>query len=95
MVSERYTDAEGNDREAIGRQLALYFLRHRSIAIVSRIEELKISGGTAANVVLRAAMAGTGERALLDLATDARRFELELELEGSDWRLIGARWDAG
>jgi hypothetical protein len=92
MVSERYLDAEGNDREALGQKLRLYLLRHRHIAIVSRIEELTITGGTAARVVVSAAMAGSGESAL-DLDADARRFELELELEGDDWRLIGARWD--
>ena len=92
MVSERYLDAEGNDREAIERQLRLYFLRHRSIAVLSRIEELTVYGGTAARVVVRAALAGRGD-GVLDLDADAVRFELDLELEGDDWRLIGARWD--
>src|SRR5690606_10234068 len=92
MISERYADARGNDRDAIDRQLRLYFLRHQAIVIASRIEALTISGDTAASVVLKAAMAGRGE-SVLDLDASARRFELELELEGDEWRLVGASWD--
>lgn len=91
LVSERYRDAEGNDRAAIDRRLRLYFLRHRHIAILSTIEELAIAGGSAARVVLTATLAGTGQ-SVLEVGTEALRFELELELEDGDWRLIGASW---
>lgn len=91
MISERYRDGEGNDRAAIDRRLRLYFLRHRHIAILSTIEEVAIAGGSAARVVLTATLAGTGQ-GVLDVGTEALRFELELELEGGDWRLIGASW---
>lgn len=91
MISERYVDSQGNDRAAIGRRLGLYFMRHRHIAIISTVEELAISGGSAARVVLTATLAGTGQN-VLDLGAEALRFELELELEDGAWRLIGARW---
>lgn len=91
LVSERYRDAEGNDRAAIDSRLRLYFLRHRHIAILSTIEEVAIAGGSAARVVLTATLAGTGQ-SVLEVGAEALRFELELELEDGDWRLIGASW---
>lgn len=91
MISNRYFDAEGNDREAVGRRLRLYFLRHRNIVIASNVEELVVSGGTAATVVLTAGMVGRGG-GTLDFGAERLRFELELVEDGGEWLLIGARW---
>lgn len=91
MISERYVDAEGNDRDAVDKRLRLYFLRHRNIVIASDIEELIVSGGTAARVVLTAGMAGR-DGSPLGFSAERRRFELELEQDGGEWLLIGARW---
>lgn len=91
MISENYTDARGNDRKAIDQQLRIYFLRNRNIVLASSIDELTMIGGTAANVVLTAAMAGRNGGAF-PFGADGYRFELELELGGDRWLLIGARW---
>lgn len=91
MISERYVDAEGNDRDALDKRLRLYFLRHRNIVIASDLEELTVSGGTAARVVLTAGMAGRDGSAL-GFSADRLHFELELEQDGGEWLLIGARW---
>lgn len=91
MISERYVDGDGNDRSAVGQRLRLYFLRHRNIVIASDVEELAVSGGTAARVVLTAGLAGRDASAL-GFSAERLRFELELEQEDGEWRLIGARW---
>ena len=91
MISERYTDARGNDRSNLEQTLRALFLRNRNIVLVSKIDELTIIGETAAQVRLTAGMTGAGD-GVLGLSADAYRFELELENDGDGWMLIGARW---
>lgn len=90
-ISGNYADARGNSRKDIGDTLFVYFLRQKNVAIVSTIDQITISDGSAAELILTVAMAGTNDGAL-GLSADAYRFELELEKLKSEWLLIGARW---
>ena len=91
MISENYADARGNDHSAIDGMLRFYFLRQQTVSLVTKIDEISVSGGTAADVVLTVGMAGTnnGESGF---TADAYRFHFELENDGDDWVLIGAKW---
>jgi len=91
MISPAYIDGRGNRRNDIENLLRFYFLRMNSVALIARIEELNIIGDTAAELVLTVAMAGTHD-GTLGFSADAYRFEMELELDGDDWLLLGARW---
>ena len=91
MVSENYADARGNDRQALGKILRLYFLRQKSVALVVKIDELTIVDETAAEILITAAGVGTTTRAL-GVNADAYQFSLELEKDDDEWFLIGARW---
>ena len=95
MIAKRYADARGNDKEDIGQRLRLWFLKSRNIVLASKIDNVTVLGDTAAQVLLTAGMAHTGDEAgdgILGLTADAYRFELQLENDGDAWRLIGARW---
>jgi hypothetical protein len=91
MVSPAYADARGNSRDDIGNLLRLWFLQQSGAALLTRIDELAVHDGTAANVVVQVAMAGTDNGAL-GLTADTQRFELELVRDGEDWLLLSARW---
>ena len=91
MLSENYADARGNDYEAVGQMLRFYFLRQDSVVLISKIDEIAVSGSTAALVTLSVGMAGANDAAL-GFSADAYRFELELEQGDDDWLLIAARW---
>lgn len=91
MISPSYTDARGNTRGDIENMFRLYFLRADSIALLTRIEELQVLGDSAAELVITVGMAGTNG-GVMGFSADAYRFEMELEREGDDWLLIGARW---
>lgn len=95
MISANYADSRGNDRDDIDRLLRLLFLRNESILLVSQVDELTMVGNagdaSAATVLLTVGMAGS-DSGILGLNADAYRFELELERQREDWRLIGARW---
>lgn len=90
-ISASYSDARGNDRKRIGDVLRGLFLRQKTVALVTTVDSIDLLGGSAANLDLTVAMAGTGSTAF-GLRADAYRFALELEKEDDEWRLIGARW---
>ncbi|MEE8220848.1 MAG: hypothetical protein V3R21_03745 [Woeseiaceae bacterium] len=91
MISENYADARGNDRDAIDKLLRFYFLRQKAVVLVMKIDEMTITDGTAAEILLTVAGIGTTSRAL-GVNADAYQFSLELEMDEDEWMLIGARW---
>jgi hypothetical protein len=90
-ISPAYIDVRGNSRDDIDKLLRVYFFRQNTITLLSNIDEVNVIGGTAAEVSMTVGMAGTNSSAL-GISADAYRFELELELDGDDWKLISARW---
>jgi len=90
-ISPAYVDARSHGRDDIDKLLRLYFLRQNKVALLGRIDDVRIIGETAAEVSVTVAMAATNNSAL-GLSADAYRFELELEHDGDDWKLISARW---
>ena len=91
MISPAYADARGNQRDGIENILRWYFLRMNNVQLVTSIEDITVIGDTAAEVVLKVAMAGTHD-GVLGFSADAYRFALELERSSDDWQLISARW---
>ncbi|MEW7981215.1 MAG: hypothetical protein AB2813_15930 [Candidatus Sedimenticola endophacoides] len=78
------------------KRLALgYFLRHKSIHLLTQIERIELLDEERARVVLFVAMAGSpleGVEQLLNLRADLHRFELDLVLEQAQWRVARAHW---
>lgn len=91
LISKDYADGRGNDHKSIGQMLRLYFLRQRSVALLTTIDEIILSENTAALLRLTVGMAGTNNSAL-GISADAYNFELELQANDAQWLLIGARW---
>ena len=91
MISPAYADARGNSRDEIESLFRLYFLRQNSIALLTKIESLRIIGDSAAELELSVGMAGTND-GVLGFSADAYRFEMELERDGDEWLLISGRW---
>jgi len=91
MISPAYSDARGNSREDIENLFRLVFLRQNKVALITRIDELQVHGGSAANVSIDVGMAGTDDN-VLGFSADAYQFAMELEKDGNDWLLISARW---
>ena len=71
--------------------LRIYFFRQNSIALLTSIDSIEVSGETAATVVVSIGMAGT-QNSALGISADAYKFEFELVKPDDDWLLIGARW---
>lgn len=90
-VSPAYSDARGNGRDDVEDLLRIYFLRQDRVEFIPKIDSISVIDGTAAELELTVAMAGTNSAAF-GISADAYRFELELEADDGDWRLIAARW---
>lgn len=91
MIAENYADARGYDRTQIGNLLRIYFLRQKSVGLVSTINDIEVMGNSAAMVNLTVVMAGMNANTP-GFRADAYNFELELENSDDEWMLIGARW---
>ncbi|MDH3532917.1 MAG: hypothetical protein OEO82_08300 [Gammaproteobacteria bacterium] len=91
MIAPAYADARGNTREDIENLFRLYFLQQQKVALLTRVDAIRVFDDTAAELVLDVGMAGTSD-GMLGFSADAYRFEMELEKEGDDWLLMSARW---
>lgn len=91
MISDRYSDRQGNDRASVGALLRAIFLRQQSIKLLTRVESLQVFDDSAAEVTMTVGMAGSNN-SRLGFSADAKRFVLELERSGGEWQLIAAQW---
>lgn len=91
MISDNYADSRGHERDDIDRLLRLHFLRNPDSAVAAKIDDVTIIAGTAASVSLTAGVLGD-DGGTFGFSADAWNLELELEKNGDDWLLIGARW---
>jgi hypothetical protein len=96
LISPAYIDGHGNTHDDVSRLLRLQFLRQQDIVLLTTIDSVSVSAGTAAAAEVTVGMAGS-DSSLLGFRADAYEFELEFETDGnpssySDWRLVSARW---
>ena len=94
MISPAYADARGNDRNDLDDRFRLLFLRTEPMTLLTRVEEITVIDGSAAEVKLDVGMAGRDDLSALGYNASAYRFELELMHDGDAWQLISARWGA-
>ena len=94
-VSEAYKDASGNDRRALLGLAAGHFMRHQSVYLLVRVNDVILSEPNKAQVDAFVALAGQPIRdatALPELRADLFRFDLRLRDEDGDWRITAADW---
>jgi hypothetical protein len=91
MVSDDYADPRGNRRADIENMFRLYFLRAHDIKLLTRIDDVRIIGESAAELDLTVGMAASHD-GVLGFSADAYKFEMELVRDGDEWLLISGRW---
>jgi len=95
MISERYRDEQHRDRRALVSLIASYFLRNKTIHLLTRVEEIRLEGPDRAEVDFYLAAAGQpihDFQTLIPLHADLFRIELVAVREDGDWRVLSARW---
>jgi hypothetical protein len=95
LISEKYSDSEGQDKKAVESILRYYFLRNESIHLLTRVQSITFPEPARAQAVVLVAMAGrpiSSARELERLHADLHRFDITLAREGKEWKVIRAEW---
>jgi hypothetical protein len=94
LVDERYLDVKGLNKAQLIKLVRLYFFRHKSIYLFSKLGEIDFPAQNKALVTLHVAMAGSAISditALSSLRASMHRFDLEL-IKNDKWLLRSATW---
>jgi hypothetical protein len=95
MISEKYSDSQGQDKKAVEAMLRYYFLRNQTIHLFTRIQQISFPQSDVAQAAVMVAMAGqpiSGAEDLERLRADLHRFEITLARENGEWKVIRAEW---
>ena len=95
LMHSDFIDQRGNNRQQLAKLLRVYFFRHKSIHLFTRIDSIEMLTANQASVSLHIAMAGTvisDVNALSSLSARIYRFELQL-IKQDDWLLRHASWE--
>jgi hypothetical protein len=95
MISEKYSDSQGQDKKAVDALLRYYFLRNQSIHLFTRIRQIGFPQTDLAQADVMVAMAGqpiSDAEELERLRADLHRFEITLARENGEWKVIRAEW---
>lgn len=93
-VSGEYQDERGYDRRTVLRLIQGTLLRNQNVHLLSVVRDVRVNGATATAVVLVAAGSQPIEstEALVNVRADLMRFDVELVLEGDQWRARAVDW---
>lgn len=95
LISEKYSDSQGQDKKAVEAMLRFYFLRHQSIHLFTRIRQISFPQQDLAQADVMVAMAGqqiSDAEELERLRADLHRFEITLARENGEWKVMRAEW---
>ena len=92
LVSERYQDAYGHDKQRLSAYVTFHVLRNqRGREVILRLHDVQMLDGGRAAVVAHIGLAGAGAASALRGSVYA--LELDLEREADDeWRITWAQW---
>ena len=94
LIDEKYLDDKGLSKVQLTKLARLYFFRHKSIYLFTKIDEIEFLAENEAFVTLHVAMAGNAisdVTALAGLRAEIVKFELEL-IKRDEWLLRRASW---
>ena len=94
LVDEKYRDGRGLDKKQLSNLARLYFFKHKSIYLFSKINTIEFPTENNAQVTLHVAMAGSvisDVNALTSLRAEIFKFDLEL-IKQDEWLLQSAQW---
>lgn len=96
MVAEQYGDDRGLDKRTVLQLLRGYFLRHRTIYLLTRIQNIDLPYPNQAQATVFVAMAGQPidtAQTLRLIRADLYRFDLVFEAKDqTHWQVTDAAW---
>ena len=94
LVSDRYSDLQGQDKAAVRELMRGYFLINQSIHLLTRAEDIRFETDDIATARVSVGMLGRQDDSAGDwsLAADVYEFDLRFLREDEAWRLQSATW---
>ena len=95
LVSEKYSDSQGQDKKAVEAILRYYFLRNATIHLFTRVQQISFPQPDSAQATVMVAMAGqpiSSAEEIERMRADLHRFEITLARENAEWKVIRAEW---
>jgi hypothetical protein len=94
LVATDFRDEQVGGREELQQYLRGYLVMHQSIHLLTRVDSVELPYRDMAKVSLTVGTLGRDSAAAsaLELAADVYDVQLELQLEGDDWRVTRASW---
>jgi hypothetical protein len=90
-VSEAYSDEMGHDRRELMAYLTFHVMGRSRRHVLLRVQRVDLRSDTHAEVSAAAGLMGSRARAQ-GLSADVYHVDLDLALEGDDWRIVWAQW---
>lgn len=93
-IAGDYLDERGNDKLKAVAMLRGFYLRYRSVHLLTRIDTIRLPSPEHAVVTVYVAMAQRpfGEDKIMLPDTDIFRVELELVADGDSYEILQTRW---
>jgi hypothetical protein len=92
LVSDRYADTRGQDKQSIRALLHGYFVINQSVHLLVRIEDLEFPADETAQARVTVGMLGRQAQEDWSFAAEAYEFDVRLALEDGEWLLTSAEW---
>ncbi len=94
FVSADYRDEQGNGTAELKQYLRGYLIAHQSVHLLVKVNSVEFPYRDLAKLGLTLGALGreSGAATAFDVAADVYDVELELRLEGGEWRATRARW---
>ncbi|NJD32155.1 MAG: hypothetical protein FIB04_09740 [Gammaproteobacteria bacterium] len=94
FVSADYRDEQGYGTVELKQYLRGYLIAHQSVHLLLKVNSVGFPYRDMAQVGLTLGALGreSGAATAFDVAADVYDVELELRLEGTEWRVTRARW---
>ncbi|WP_245795404.1 hypothetical protein [Thioalkalivibrio denitrificans] len=95
LIADDYSDAQGRGKDDLVNILRLVFLRHQSVHLLTRVQDLRFPEPDRAHLTVYVAMAGRPfpEQDIGLLRADLHRFDLTLRhAGGGKWQAVEIDW---
>jgi hypothetical protein len=95
LISKKYTDEQGQNKQAVEGLLRLHLLRNETVHLYAHIQSITLPQPERAQATILVAMAGVPIASAQELPTlraDLHRFDINFAREGKTWRVQQAAW---
>ena len=93
MLGPHFRAQDGLDAEWASKTMALMFLRYTNVKVIAVSSDSRIDPPGSSLAITEAQVVVTGAQGLIPERVSPYAVQLRWNLEGSDWKLRGVRWE--